>query len=178
MTFIKNLRLYNAKVARWIHYLEQFQYEIEHIKGTQNVIADILSRYPPEGELLQEEKTKVSEILYMESSINKNLLLKLKNMTKLQQEDSETKQIIQHLQDQTLSRSLTKIEQNCTLDNDILYFTPNNSKRRVFYLPETLREELILQVHEEMGHQEMYKMIKYIKDRFYWKGIRLFPMLY
>lgn len=94
MTFIKNLRLYNAKVARWIHYLEQFQYEIEHIKGTQNVIADILSRYPPEGELLQEEKTKVPEILYMESSINKNLLLKLKNMTKLQQEDSETKQII------------------------------------------------------------------------------------
>lgn len=75
------------------------------------------------------------------------------------------------MQDQTLSRSLTKIEQNCTLDNDILYFTPNNSKRRVFYLPETLREELILQVHEEMGHQEMYKMIKYIKDRFYWKGI-------
>lgn len=82
------------------------------------------------------------------------------------------------MQDQTLSRSLTKIEQNCTLDNDILYFTPNNSKRRVFYLPETLREELILQVHEEMGHQEMYKIIKYIKDRFYWKGIRLFPMLY
>ncbi len=35
-----------ARVARWILFMSNFQYEISHLKGTSNKVADSLSRLP------------------------------------------------------------------------------------------------------------------------------------
>ena len=32
--------------ARWLEFLSQFNFDIEHIKGRENVVADTLSRVP------------------------------------------------------------------------------------------------------------------------------------
>lgn len=171
LIFVKNWKLYNARVTRWINYLEHFHYEIEHIKGKENIGADILSRYPPEGKVLQEEKEKLPEILYTEIKANKDLIAKLKDLSNLQKEDPEIKEIRERIENQIIQTDkIGRIAEKCTIENDILYFTSKDGKR-IIYLPETLKEEIIKQTHIEMGHQGTYKVIKYIKDRFYWRDI-------
>lgn len=53
----------------------------------------------------------------------------------------------------------------------ILYFKPGNDRKEVIYLPRVLINDVINQIHLEMGHQGAYKVIGYVKDRFYWTGI-------
>lgn len=42
LTFLKSCRLLSGRLSRWILYLQEFHYEIEHCKGTENVGADTL----------------------------------------------------------------------------------------------------------------------------------------
>ena len=37
---------FSRRNARWLEFLSQFTFEIEHIKGRENVVADALSRVP------------------------------------------------------------------------------------------------------------------------------------
>lgn len=172
LTFVKNWRLYNARVSRWINYLENFQYEVQHIKGKENIAADILSRYPPESDLLQEDKVKLPEILYMETRVNRELINKLKNIKHLQEEDPDIRKIIERVKSrQGGNEKIDRITERCEIYKDILYFKPGNGAGKVIYLPKILRDEVIQQVHIEMGHQGTYKVIKYVRDRFYWRGI-------
>lgn len=39
------LENHNARVTRWVIFLSQFMYEIHHIRGTQNLLADTLTRH-------------------------------------------------------------------------------------------------------------------------------------
>lgn len=172
LIFVKTWKLYNARVTRWINYLENFQYKIEHIKGRENIVADILSRYPPESEIIQEDKKEMPSILYMETSENKELIGKLKDIVKLQREDKEISEIIKRVKNRKNSEEkIDKISDRSKIENDTLYFKPDKAKAEVIYLPEVIREELIERVHLEMGHQGVYKVIKYIRDRFYWSGL-------
>lgn len=172
LTFVKNSKLYNARVTRWINYLEQFQYVVQHVKGRDNVVADVLSRYQPEGDLLQEDKTNSPRIFYTERGINKELLEKLKDLARLQREDVEIGEIIRILISGVgINGRVSQISKRCVLGDGILYYLPGEGSRKVLFLPESIREEVIWQVHFEMGHQGAYKIIKYIRDRFFWKGL-------
>lgn len=172
LTFVKTWRLYNARVTRWVNYLENFHYEVQHVLGKENTGADILSRYLPEGDLLQEDKVNLPKILYMDLKENKDLMAKLKELPKLQREDIEIRELIERKSTigEIEGRS-QRIIDKCELLNEILYFQPEGALLKVIYLPETLREEVIRQVHLEMGHLGAYKVIKYVRDRFYWKGL-------
>lgn len=169
LIFVKNWKLFNARDARWVNYLEQFHYDIQHVKGSENVVADILSRYLPKGELLQEDKVKLPEISYMGITPNKELNMKLNDISRIQNEDKETRDIIDQITNR--KENLSKIAERCSVENNILYYTTGGNLAKVIYLPEQLRQDLIRQVHLEMGHQGAYKVIKYIRYRFFWKGL-------
>ncbi|CAG9137414.1 unnamed protein product [Plutella xylostella] len=171
LTFVKNWKLYNARVTRWINYLEQFQYEIEHVSGKNNIVADILSRYLPDVELLQEEKVNIPEILYTEIKVNKELIKKFKDLVEFQRKDKEIEEIRNTLETSKQTQTSDSGNGHYLLENGILYFVPPNQNSKLICLPGNLRKDVILQVHLEMGHQGITKIIKYIKDRFYWKGI-------
>lgn len=72
LTFVKNMNLYNGRVTRWILYLGQFDYEVEHVKGKDNVAVDVLSRYLPDMDLVQEDKTYCPGIMYMGVKSNRH----------------------------------------------------------------------------------------------------------
>jgi hypothetical protein len=46
LSFFKKCQLASSIVARWVMQLQEFDLTIEHIKGTNNFFADILSRNP------------------------------------------------------------------------------------------------------------------------------------
>ncbi|CAK1582935.1 unnamed protein product [Parnassius mnemosyne] len=170
LLFINNMKLFNGRVTRWILYIEQFNYEVQHISGRRNIVADVLSRYPPDGDLIQEDKNNSLEIAYTESEPNIELIEKLKSLTVYQLQDSESLAIIEKLK--TLNTSIIKQNnkfKRYSLKNDVLYYKTN--LQEVIYLPKALRQDIINQVHVEMGHQGPYKVIKYVRDRFFWKGL-------
>ncbi|CAK1596617.1 unnamed protein product [Parnassius mnemosyne] len=170
LLFLNNMKLFNGRVTRWILYIEQFNYEVQHISGRRNIVADVLSRYPPDGDLIQEDKNNSLEIAYTESEPNIELIEKLKSLTVYQLQDSESLAIIEKLK--TLNTSIIKQNnkfKRYSLKNDVLYYKTN--LQEVIYLPKALRQDIINQVHVEMGHQGPYKVIKYVRDRFFWKGL-------
>ena len=47
LTFLKKCVISSTRVAHWMLEIEQWDLEIQHIKGIENTLADILSRNPP-----------------------------------------------------------------------------------------------------------------------------------
>ncbi len=46
LTFLQSLRCPNQRLMRWSLFLQAYNLDIHHIKGTDNVMADALSRAP------------------------------------------------------------------------------------------------------------------------------------
>jgi hypothetical protein len=47
LNFVKNYVVSSTRVARWMLQTEQWELEIQHIKGIDKALADVLSRNPP-----------------------------------------------------------------------------------------------------------------------------------
>ncbi len=46
LTYLHTTASVSRRNARWLDFLSQFNFEIQHIKGRDNVVADVLSRVP------------------------------------------------------------------------------------------------------------------------------------
>lgn len=108
----------------------------------------------------------------MEVKENKDLVTKLKKLSELQKQDEDIKKILNIGTNNSDKNSKTqRMRERCIQDKGILYVKLNKTEELVIYLPKILSEDVIKQVHWEMGHQGAFKVIKYIRDRFYWRGL-------
>jgi hypothetical protein len=46
LTYIQSSATVSRHNARWLEFLSYFTFEIKHVKGKENVVADALSRVP------------------------------------------------------------------------------------------------------------------------------------
>lgn len=46
LTYLHTTATVSRRNARWLEFLSQFTFDIKHIKGKENVVADALSRIP------------------------------------------------------------------------------------------------------------------------------------
>ena len=111
-----------GKLARWVLALQEFDLEIKHLKWDQNVVADVLSRFPV-GPPEETDPTKRMVCAFVGSYHPPN------EVALLQQGDRSLKSIILRLRDSPADSTYTLYKQYC------LYTFPTTFFRKASSLP-------------------------------------------
>lgn len=140
----------NARQARWMEFLQEFNCHIEYIPGTKNKVADALSRRPDYlGAIVTIDTTS-------------ELLIKIKSAYGLDDEGVR----IQKEAEQSKNKLKLK-------DGYIYYETDGKQK---LYVPkvEDLREQLLQEHHDSVisGHLGMDKTYHYLARNYYWPKMK------
>lgn len=161
LTFHINLDKQPDIVARWLLYLQEFQYTMEHIPGFKNP-ADYLSRVLDEGVVNSINVFKINDNLSSQNIITK------------QQEDPYIKTILKKLQDKhkdTIEKYFIDSHTNVLM----IKLKPNNPKTKnrsiqnKILIPKSLIKDILQTVH--MPHFGIKKTYEFVKAKYYWKGM-------
>lgn len=150
-----------GKLGRWALFLSRFKFTVEHIKGSENAVADALSRmYDPDG------------CVGMVSGPEPALML-LQNMpefftsaTEAQGDDALCLEIKENLKQ--------KIPCPYVLENNLLYFTGKNGKARKVVVPEKFRKMVLKYYHDSFigCHLGINKTFHKIAQLFAWPELK------
>ena len=58
LTFLESTVYHNSRLIRWSLLLQQFSFNVKYCKGTENIVADFLSRNP-EGKFAEQQENKI-----------------------------------------------------------------------------------------------------------------------
>lgn len=161
LTFMQRCHLNNSRITRWILGIQEYNFEILHCKGRNNIVADILSRYPED--LTEDEPLGNQHEIQMYSiilNLGKNINKKLKHIDKEQCNDHKLNNIMCSLQTEPNS----KLHQFYKIYNNKLYKKCKHRWR--LYVPTAMREELIIAVHAEYGHIGSNKLYHLLSEHF------------
>lgn len=171
LTFLKTCKYLNERVTRWLLFLQQFNYRVEHIKGTENMVADTLSRYPSNTVTHGEQDPIVASFTVEGAG---ELLQEFKKLQNHQESDPLLGILIKHIKektepsDKTIRRKLVQF----SLENNILIYTEPVNKRKAIVVPVSLQEKLTWQYHQEMGHYGGQKVFTVMRHSFYWFNMK------
>ena len=170
----------NPRLARWITYLQQFHFTIEHRAGVENAAADAMSRLPnPTSSIIVEQSMTClisggqdPELVGENSSINK--------IGQAQQKDHLASNFIQFLQtgkfgaqdrlpDYKFIANKLYIGENGTL----MYRSSKGNDIGKIFVPESWRLKIIQEHHNSVfgGHFGSGKTINSIRTKYYWPSM-------
>jgi hypothetical protein len=170
LSFVKKCALTSNRVTRWVLQLQEYDLDIQYIKGTDNFFADVLSRNPvglEPKDLQQLRKPRdivVAPIkLYLDTQIKEDL----KRLAEFQSRDRRVEKI-----KQKLVTALPALDDKYSLKDGILHF----KGRTTFlywrpYLPSELEDKVIKYVHTLSGHQGTDRCIEQINHTFYVRNL-------
>jgi len=139
--------------------ISSLKFLVRHIRGTQNVVADALSR--------MFEPSEVEETV--EASCNlttTNFPLAFHDLMKLQREDPELSEIRNRI------RRGEKVV-NYLLRNEVLYWRARRSRKLQLVIPTVAREMIFSYFHDSPlgGHLDACKTLNKIRQHFAWHGM-------
>ncbi|VDI43801.1 Hypothetical predicted protein [Mytilus galloprovincialis] len=183
----------NKKLQLWALGIASYNCKIEWLAGTDNTIADYLSRRPPgqEGNQNQSETIEVdiSDKAFQINTLNSNEFnpkdfascdykeddqLSVKECTipgydmKIEQSlDIELSEIINQINTGKASRS---VDNKHIIINDILYYIshPDDDLKLRLYVPLQLRNEVIKSYHDNLSHLGIDKCHDSIRQKYFW----------
>lgn len=157
VTYLNKMKNTNSRLMRWAWKIQEWCPSITHIKGRDNVIADLLSRNPLEPEL---EEDRISA-LTLTCNLDKSTL------KKEQKKDPACRQQL-----------LANPDQFCEV-GEIIYKKLKNDKL-VPYIPKTLRSTILHSLHDapHAGHLGVDKTFKKLKSCAFFKGMKPFVKEY
>ena len=154
LTSLKNLKDTGGRIARWLLFLQQFDFHFSYRPGKLNNNADVLSRIPQES---------VATVLAMESS----------QVRTAQQQDPILSQVYKALeagQPFTEPTVLARQANRLLLRDGMLcrrYQPSNGSEIIQVVIPTTMAKLVLQHLHDSSGHLGGAKKVK---ERFYWPG--------
>jgi hypothetical protein len=147
-----------GKIGRWVVKISSLKFEVQHIRGTQNVVADTLSRMF-EGRASQEVETPCNAVL-------SHFPLAFQDMAVLQRQDPELSEIIRKLENQ-------ETHPPYSLSKDVLHCRARSDRGRKVVVPSAAVPMLFSYYHTSPlgGHLGVYKTLNKIRENFIWKSM-------
>lgn len=159
LTSLKGLKDTGGRIARWIMFLQQFNFDIKYKKGSTHTNADALSRQPspPVSAVIDQSQlpAKVSELI------------------KAQMEDPLVGPLYSHLSEGTPLPKVPPGLSHCFLESGVLCRQYKESATGTIHIqnviPKALQETVLREIHS-LGHLGIKKTLDAVKTRFYWPG--------
>jgi hypothetical protein len=150
--------------------LQQYDVELRHVKGTQNHLADIISRNPAGLNMTEiGNLTKPNAIIVNKINLNidKSVCKDLRKLAELQQTDTR----IQKIRD-GLAQKYTMPNPRYRLVGDTLFYGEAGSAPEWKpVLPACLEERAIQYTHTSLGHLGVEKCMQQIKQAYHVKNL-------
>lgn len=151
----------NLRLARWRDILEEFDYEIQYIKGSTNH-ADALSR-PPMLNSLVASKVELPEE-------------DLRKLETAYSTDPFFSKIVKHLKDPALEPPIevrTPL-QNHKLEGNLLYYTKEENMPKRLCIPQGTQRQTVLHLHHDAAaasHPGQHRTLQALLENYYWPGM-------
>lgn len=182
LVFLHTTPYQTARLARWSIFLQEYEFDIMHCKGSENIVADFFSRNPDSQFHSDSSSNMIISALQWQLSCMSSFISHddiLINICSLQKHDvlMESFHNIGKLQrdDPELIRCINKIEakgQNFVIEYEGVWFCKGKGESAWnIVIPEILRFILFRDVHSRLGHPGVSKTLTYLRRFFWWKGI-------
>ena len=178
ITYLRVNQHKNPRLGRWLMKLQEMDFEIKHVPGVLNKVADALSRAP-----LPETRTERLECLVSGAKIEHMVAqfeapITMDEIADAQYEDDTLQRFLnrdlnEHVPVTHTLRTLYRHINDIFEDEGILYFTEPNDERCKVVLPPVLHNVVLFELHNQptSGHGGIQKVYKMFRERYYWPGM-------
>ena len=164
LLWLMSIRDPTGRLARWSIYLQGYDFEIVHKKGSAHTNVDALSRPPVPMEIKEVMSMKMVEedelsVKNLDPYDNEALLYYLKH--RRHQDGLSRKQV----------RRVENVEQHFKLEDDELYYRKEVDGIRFLRIPRVdERNELVLR-HHLLGHFQAKTTLNRLQEAYYWRNM-------
>ena len=153
-----------------------------YCRGSDNIIADFLSRNP-EGKFYDEIENKIIiATLHEYSSPIENTEITALRLMLINSDKTSMKTIIKNLklrqrQDENVNKIIIEIVvekkniENYYIYEEILFHKAKNNENWRIEIPEDMRKDIIIATYDQLGHVGTYKTVSYLKNYYYWRSL-------
>ena len=168
LSFLQRCRLTSSRISRYIHEITSQDIAIEHVRGVNNVFADVLSRLPrardSRGSL---DHTERNEVVIMKIGVKEHLNLsnKMRNLAEIQLSDPVLSELINKINDDKNEKTN---DDKYMIHNKLLYKKVGREKKIwKVCIPDSMVDDLISTYHHHLGHSGIERVVLALEQNFY-----------
>lgn len=163
LSYFRSAKFLKPRHARWAEFLSQFDFQIAHIPGVENKIADALSRA---DDLKKEDSKDKNEILlpdkYWET---------ISVLSNQEWPEFIAYYLIHDVWPEGVDGNLYSNElKNFVIRNEKLYYLKDNYE--ILYLPVNQRLQALKRFHDGLGHLASNSILVLLLRRFWWPHVQ------